>query len=99
LTLKRDWPVDFEVLGAIEGSNSEEEMVLSSELPVHASRKRSIGIEVYVLLKVKESITPVAAKDSGRPGVEPESIDSERVSVKILVVSRAQLRNDCDQAK
>jgi hypothetical protein len=99
LTLKRDWPVDYEVLGAIEGSSSEEEMILARELPVHEPGKRSIGIEVYVFSQIKESITPVAAKDSGRPGVEPESIDSDRVSVKIILVSRAQLRNRCDHAK
>jgi hypothetical protein len=76
-------------------------MILSSDPPIRRARKRGITIEMYISLEVKETPASRPLEAAGRPGIKPESLDSNSVSVKLLMLPARpltmQLRNNSDQ--
>jgi hypothetical protein len=101
LTFEGNWPVDHELLSAIEGNKTEKDMILSSDPPIRHARKRGIAVELNISLKVKETPACRSPQGAGRLGIKPERLDSNSVSVKLLMLRTCplsmQLRNSSDQ--
>lgn len=99
--MEGDWPVDHELPSPIEGNKTEKDMILSSDPPIRRARKRGIAGEMYISLKVKETSASRPLQAAGRLGIKPESLDSNSVSVKLLMLRTRpltmELRNSSDQ--
>ena len=102
LTLKVNCPVDHELLCAIEGSDSKEKMIFASEFPVHYAGKSSVAVEMCVSLQIKGAPAGCPLKAARGPAIEPESLDSNSVGVKVLFLVpllSVQVRNGSSHAK
>ena len=102
LTLEVNCPVDHELLCAIEGSESKKEMIFASEFPVHHAGKSSVAVEMCVSLQIKGAPAGCPLKAARRPGIEPESLDSNSVGVKVLFLPRLlslQVRHGANHTK